>query len=57
MLVSIAVILYVPFNTPIAWTWYVLIGSVITLAVAWLASFAFAPAPIERQDELSPASE
>ncbi|MGI8565451.1 MAG: sodium:solute symporter [Pyrinomonadaceae bacterium] len=57
MLVSIAVMLYVRFNTPIAWTWYVLIGSVITLAVAWLASFAFAPAPIERQDELSPASE
>ena len=52
MLVSIAVMLYVRFNTPIAWTWYVLIGSVITLAVAWLASFAFAPAPIERQDEI-----
>jgi SSS family solute:Na+ symporter len=55
MLVSIVVMLYVRFWTPIAWTWYVLIGSMITFLVAWLAGFAFAPAPKAQQDELSPS--
>ena len=54
MLVSMVVMLYVRFWTPIAWTWYVLIGSLITFFVAWLAGFFFAPAPKERRDELSP---
>ena len=54
MLVSILVMLYVRFWTPIAWTWYVLIGSAITFVVAWLVGFAFPPAPSERRDELSP---
>ena len=54
MLTSMIVMLYIRFFTPIAWTWYVLIGSIITFAVAWLAGFAFAPAPPERRDELSP---
>jgi SSS family solute:Na+ symporter len=54
MLTSMVVMLYIRFWTPIAWTWYVLIGSVITFVVAWLAAFAFAPAPSERRDELSP---
>ena len=54
MLASMVVMLYIRFFTPIAWTWYVLIGSVITFVVAWLAGFAFAPAPRERRDELSP---
>jgi Na+/proline symporter len=53
MLTSIVVMLYIRFFTPIAWTWYVLIGSLITFVVAWLAGFAFAPAPPERRDELS----
>lgn len=56
MLASIAVMLYVFFvRKEIAWTWYVLIGSAITFVVAWLASFAFrpAPAPAETVDELS----
>ena len=30
-----------PEATPIAWTWYVLIGSLTTLFAAWLASFIF----------------
>src|SRR6266850_87857 len=55
MLVSIVVMLYVRCWTPLAWTWYVLIGSVITFLVAWLISFAFAPSPVERRDELSPS--
>jgi SSS family transporter len=55
MLASILVMIYIRFWTPIAWTWYVLIGSAITFLVAWLAGFAFPPAPSERRDELSPA--
>lgn len=39
MISSITVMLYVRFATPIAWTWYVLIGSLLTLAFAWSASF------------------
>src|SRR5215218_605039 len=54
MLTSLVLMLYVRFWTPLAWTWYVLLGSLITFAVAWAASYAFAPAPIEQQDELSP---
>ena len=55
MLASCAVMLYVRFATPLAWTWYVLLGSAVTFLVAWLASFAFAPAPVERRDELAPS--
>jgi hypothetical protein len=47
--------LYVFFATSIAWTWYVLLGSLITLIVAWLSSFAFTPAPASMRDELAPA--
>src|SRR5882762_9123277 len=56
MLVSIVLMIYIRFWTPLAWTWYVLIGSLITFVVAWLAVFAFAPAPSERRDELSPTA-
>jgi SSS family solute:Na+ symporter len=54
MLVSMVAMLYIYFYTPIAWTWYVFIGSGITLIAAWLASLAFASAPKSRQDELAP---
>jgi len=54
MLVSLGVMLYIFLTQqPIAWTWYVFIGSSITFVVAWLASFAFRPAPVEMADELS----
>ena len=54
MLVSLGVMSYIFFaQKPIAWTWYVFIGSMITFVVAWLASFAFRPAPVEMADELS----
>ncbi len=56
MVASIVVMLYVRFYTPLAWTWYVLLGSGITLLVAWLASFAFAPASAEQRDELAPGT-
>jgi SSS family solute:Na+ symporter len=54
MLVSMVVMLYIRFWTPIAWTWYVLIGSLITFFVAWFAGYLFAAAPSDRRDELSP---
>ena len=41
MLVSIGSMLYIFLATTIAWTWYVFIGSLITVVVAWLASFAW----------------
>lgn len=53
MLASMAAMIYVRFATGIAWTWYVFIGSLITLAVAWLASFAFAAAPASRSQQLA----
>jgi solute:Na+ symporter, SSS family len=56
MVASMVVMLYIRFWTPIAWTWYVLIGSLVTLLVAWLAGFAFAPASQAQRDELSPTS-
>ncbi len=54
MLVSMATMLYIYLGTTIAWTWYVFIGSAVTLVVAWLASFAFASAPEARQEQLAP---
>jgi solute:Na+ symporter, SSS family len=54
MLVSMAIMLYIYLAASIAWTWYVFIGSGITLLAAWLASFAFASAPESRQDQLAP---
>ncbi|HZF41585.1 MAG TPA: transporter, partial [Blastocatellia bacterium] len=45
--VGAAVMLFVKFFTPISWQWYVLIGSVATFAVGWLASWA----PGARKDE------
>ncbi len=54
MLVSVAVMLYIFLATRIAWTWYVFIGSSFTVAAAWLASLAFAPAPASKRDELAP---
>jgi SSS family solute:Na+ symporter len=56
MLTSIVLMTYIRFFTPLAWTWYVLIGSIITFVVAWLFGFAFSAAPAERRDELSPSA-
>ena len=56
MVASIVLMLYVRFWTPLAWTWYVLLGSLITFAVSWVASFGFAPASAERRDELAPGA-
>jgi solute:Na+ symporter, SSS family len=54
MLISMTVMVGVYFYTRIAWTWYVFIGSGITVIAAWLASIAFASAPKSRQDQLAP---
>ncbi len=53
MLASMAAMIYIRFGTNIAWTWYVFIGSLITLIAAWLASFAFSPAPASRSQQLA----
>ncbi|MDX2151517.1 MAG: sodium:solute symporter [Bryobacteraceae bacterium] len=39
MTAGFLLMLYVRFGTPIAWTWYVLIGTSVTFATGWLASF------------------
>jgi len=39
MVVSSGAMLYIFLATSIAWTWYVFIGSLITVVVSWLASF------------------
>jgi SSS family solute:Na+ symporter len=44
VLAGLAAVLYVRFWTPIAWTWWVLIGSTVTFAAGYAASF-FQPAP------------
>jgi solute:Na+ symporter, SSS family len=63
MLVSMGSMLYIFLATTIAWTWYVFIGSLITMIVAWLASFAWRyPEQIEEKElhdsfrESSPSS-
>jgi SSS family solute:Na+ symporter len=41
MLVSMGLMFYIRFYTPVAFPWYVLIGSVTTFFVAWIASYIF----------------
>jgi SSS family transporter len=51
MIVSIGSMLYIFLATKIAWTWYVFLGSLITIVVAWLASFAWQyPEEIEEKE-------
>src|SRR2546423_9029248 len=54
MLTSTVVMIYIYFGTRVALTWAVLIGSAITCFLALIASYAFAPAPRARRDELAP---
>ncbi|HEU4766664.1 MAG TPA: hypothetical protein VFS77_04795, partial [Pyrinomonadaceae bacterium] len=48
MIVSMGSMLYIFLATKIAWTWYVFIGSLITVVVSWLASFAIQAEVIPR---------
>ena len=43
MLAGLAVMVAVKFRTPLAWTWYVLVGTLVTFAVGSLASLAGPP--------------
>jgi solute:Na+ symporter, SSS family len=45
MACGLALMLYVRFFTPIAWTWYVLIGSSATFAIGLAASYLFREKP------------
>jgi len=47
VVVGLATILYVRFYTPIAWTWYVLIGTLATFTAALVASLFERPLPPE----------
>ncbi len=49
MTVSISLMIYILLGTKIAWTWYALIGSLVTLAVAWVATLLI---PV-KNDEVS----
>ena len=53
MVASLVVMLYVRFYTPLAWTWYVLLGSGVTLLVAWLAGL-FLYCWLRRKDKPPP---
>jgi len=44
MLAGLVLLLYVKFFTNLAWTWYVLVGTLATLLVGWLLSI-IKPAP------------
>ncbi|MDT7603306.1 MAG: solute:Na+ symporter, family [Acidobacteriota bacterium] len=55
MLTSMVVMLYIRFMTPLAWTWYVLVGSAITFLVAFAVTPLFRRAPASKRDELAPA--
>ena len=44
MVCGLAVMIYVWQWTPIAWTWYVLIGTTVTFSVGYLASLLWTPA-------------
>ncbi|MDQ3061711.1 MAG: sodium:solute symporter [Acidobacteriota bacterium] len=49
MAASILLMLYIKFFTPIAWTWYVLIGSLTTFFIAWLASLILSNRNLEKE--------
>jgi SSS family solute:Na+ symporter len=42
---GLAAILYIRYFTPVAWTWWVLIGSTVTFAAGWCISLVVRPAP------------
>jgi SSS family transporter len=41
MTVGLGLMLYIKFGTPVAWTWYVLIGTSVTFSVAYLLSLVW----------------
>jgi Na+/proline symporter len=51
IVVGAAVMLFIKFGTKVSWQWYVLIGSVTTFMVGWLASFVIGGSSIEVKAE------
>jgi SSS family transporter len=41
MCAGLALVIYIKLATPIAWTWYVAIGTLTTFGLGWAASFVF----------------
>jgi solute:Na+ symporter, SSS family len=53
MSVALVTMLYIKFFTPIAWTWYVLIGTVVTFSVGYAASFVLRENPVQGDARVS----
>ena len=50
MAAGLALMIYVRLRTPIAFTWYVLIGTSATFFIGWAASFLFKETNIKAND-------
>jgi Na+/proline symporter len=50
MLVSMTVMLFVKFYTDLAWTWYVLVGTVICFSVGYVVSALFPREPVVTEE-------
>jgi Na+/proline symporter len=47
MVAGLLIMFFVKVFTPIAWTWYVLIGTSVTLSVGYVASFVLKERPLK----------
>jgi Na+/proline symporter len=54
MLAGLAAMLYVKFATPIAWTWYVLIGTTVTFSTALAVSFVLPESSHDKSNPVAP---
>jgi solute:Na+ symporter, SSS family len=54
MIVGLAAMVVVWGWTPIAWTWYVFVGSSVTVVVAWTLSFILDEAPLPSKAQAQP---
>jgi SSS family transporter len=54
MLAGLAAMLYVKFATPIAWTWYVLIGTTVTFSTALAVSFVLPESSHDKSNPIAP---
>jgi SSS family transporter len=57
VIAGLSTVLYVRFFTPIAWTWYVLIGTIVTFGVGFLAGFVTPPQPTPLTQPQPPLTE
>jgi hypothetical protein len=55
MAAGFVIMLYVKLGTTIAWTWYVLIGTSVTVSVGLLTSFIFTEEETEEKNDRTSA--